>query len=218
MNLESIIQLGRRMGGTRGGEIQLEDKNAYLTNVKRSSLYKFTLNDPLGTGTFYSSQAMLNAENVERREEKVWFSWKEKGIASRQYVPNLESFGDTLEKVFKEKFVKEQFRITKAIMDVLLGEFLITRISIKDNKLLTRQIRSDGSVGFEKEIPLRQGLISAEHEDTKEVSIFTNDLLILKPLIEEELYFGINEKEPLSITIPFTGGKCEALIGRLIYE
>ena len=71
---ETIIQIARKMGGTRGGEIQFEGKEAYMTGVKRSSLYLLELNEPIGTGTFYSGQAYLNADNVERRDDKVWFS------------------------------------------------------------------------------------------------------------------------------------------------
>lgn len=212
---ETIIQIARKMGGTRGGEVQLEDKEAYLTNVKRSSLYLFELNEPIGTGTFYSGQAYINAENVERREDRAWFSWKENGITRREFVPNIDpltNFKDVFDKVYDEDLVE----VPKKLLDVIMPDFFISKIKVKNNIIILTQTHSDGSVGFESEIPLKKGLIEIDHPDTKEVSFFTNDLLILAPIVDK-LYMKIGDG-PISIKIPTDFGTCKALIGKLIYK
>jgi len=215
---EKILTLGKKMGGSRGGEVQLEDKNVYLTNTKRSSLYKITLKEGLGTGTFYSNQAMPKSKSIMRRENKVWFQWKENGVIRREFVPNLDSFDKEMEDAFKNLYSDKKVSIPKSLFEVLIDKFLITRLKIKDNKIYAVQTRSDGSVGFENEIPLSHGLIKVEYPDTEEISVFTSDLLNLKILLEDDVWFSFAKNKPLSVTVPFSGGKCQALIGKLIYE
>jgi hypothetical protein len=210
---ETLIQIGRKMAGSRGGEVQLEGDKAFLTNIKRSSLYLFEFKKPIGTGTFYSSQALINAETVERRDDRVWFVWKENGVTRREFVPDLDKLTD-FEKVFKEKYNEDQIEVSKKIFDVLLPEFLITRIKINNNRLILTQIRSDGDVGFENEIPLSSGLEKVEYPDTEEISVFTSDLLIL----QSENTLSLSLKENLSLKISTRDFTCKAVIGSLIYE
>lgn len=216
--LERIITVGRKMGGSRGGEIQLEGHEAFLINIKRSSIYSVNSDEDLGTGTFYANQALINAEKVERRDDKVWFYWRESGVNRREFVPNLEEFKSQMMESIKKKATKQQIKVPPTLLDVLFEDLLITKLKIKDNKLIATQIRSDGSVGFENEISLGKGLIKQESPDTEEISIFTGDLTVLKPFVEDGINLGFSKDNPLTVYIPYSNGKVLALIGKLEYD
>ena len=216
--LEKIIQIGRKMGGTRGGEIQLEGHDAFLTNTKRSSIYLINSSENLGTGTFYSSQALLTAEKVERRDDKVWFHWRENGVNRREFVPNLQSFRKELMETIKKKATKQYIKIPPTLFTILYEDLLITKLKVKNNNIIATQIRSDGSVGFENEISLSRGLIRLDYDDTDEISIFTSDLLLLKPFVEDHLEISFSKNNPLTVYIPYSNGKLLSLIGNLEYD
>ncbi|GAI07452.1 unnamed protein product, partial [marine sediment metagenome] len=92
---EGLINLGRSFGTTRaqrGPVIQLEGDTAYIMNTHHSIIYELTFNGKIGTGTFYASEAPINSEKIERRENKVLFEWKERNRTKRIFVPDKSPF------------------------------------------------------------------------------------------------------------------------------
>ena len=215
---ELIVQIGRKMGGTRGGEIHLEGNEAFVTNVKRSSLYHFIMNNTIGTGNFYAGQALINSESVSRRDDKVVFNWIEKGMKGRAFIPNIDSIKDDFVTRFSSDFNEDlKIPVPGKIFEVI-QDLLITKLQVVDSKLQIKQTRSDGSVGFESELTLSSGLIDEEYPDTDEISIFTNDLTILSPVIDDQFFIGIDNDKPMSLLVINPLGKIRALIGTLEYD
>lgn len=215
---QRIITVGRKMGGTRGGEIQLEGKDAFLTNTKRSSLYKFELKDDIGTGTFYAKQALPQAVEVKCNGKKVLFKTFDGVDKDTTYLPNIKPFDKDSEEAFIRDYFECKISVPVELFDKLKSDIFVTKIKIRDWNLILKQTRSDGSVGFESVFPLYKDLLGTEITNTDEIAISTNDLLIIKPIIEGTVFFGFKKDKSLSVFVPFSGGELKALIGNLTYD
>jgi len=212
-----IVSMAKKMGGIRGGQIQLEGRNAYVTNTKRTSLYKFELDDYIGTGSFYANQAVLKALEIKRGKGKVLMKIIDGIDETTVYVPDLDPFDKDFKKRFKSDYTDQKIVIPCKLFDIF-QYILITKLQIKDEKLLVTQIRSDGTVGFKNKLALEKDFDDTVCPDSEEISFFTNDLLVMKSIVKNSVFFGFNGQNPLSVLIPFSGGKLEALIGALEYS
>jgi len=214
---KKIITVGNKMGGKRGGTVQLDGKNAYVTNTKRSSLYHFKLEEKIGTGTFYSKYAKLDAIEVKRFGDKVIFKTPDGKDIKTTEIPNIESIKELLLKAFKRYYTENRILVPKKLF-YILQDILVTKLQIKDNKLIVTQTRSDGYIHNEIELGLDKDLFNSEIPNTENFSIFTKDLLIFKHIINNSIFFGFNGENPISVFVPFNGGKLRALIGNLHYN
>jgi len=219
---EGLVSLGRLMkttSATRGCLIQLEGDVAYMVNEPRSIMIKVKFTKNLGSGTFYAGEAVSMAETVERRDDRVLFEWREKGKDRRSFVPDKEAFKDKAEAVLSKYYVEPNVKVPIDFLDDLSSDILISRVRIVGDKIITRQKRSDGTVMLENEVKLRRGLVEAEnYADTGEVSVFTQDLFVLKGNAKE-LWMDLAEKKPISLkgTLEF-GGKFRGIVAFLVYE
>jgi len=220
--IEGLISLGRLMkaygGSTRGGLIHLEDSVAYLTNTKRSVLYKLIFNNHIGTGVFYAGEAPVVAEKIELRDEKVLFEWKDKRAIRRVLVPSKSPIKEICEKVLAKYYVEPKIKVPIEAIDLLDQNILITNLQVKNNRLVMTQTRSDGTVSLQNEVPLSRGLAAVNYPDTGEVAIFTTDLYILKNYVTE-LYLDIQERKPVSVKAKLNfGASLKGVIAFLTYE
>jgi len=220
--IEGLISLGRLMkafgGSTRGALIHLEDSIAYMTNTKRSVLYKLTFNNHIGTGVFYAGEAPIVAEKIELRDEKVLFEWKDKKATRRVFVPSKPPVKEVCEKVLTKYYVEPKIRVPVEAIDLLDADILITNLQVKNNRLLLTQTRSDGTVSLQNEVPLSRGLAAVNYPDTGEVAIFTTDLYILKNYVTE-LYLDIQERKPVSVRAKLNfNATLKGVIAFLTYE
>jgi len=118
-------------------------------------------------------------------------------------------------------------------LDLLDNGILTTKVSLKDRKFVTRQLRSDASSQAENETELHStergkslasafgsgGEVATKVEDTPETTVFTQDLWVMRGLLDEfKMAFG-DGGEPLRIKGQFNfGATFDGLIAHMIYE
>jgi len=223
--LEGLIALGKGMrttSATRGALIQLEGDTAYMVNEPRSIALRLKFDDQeLGDGTFYAGEAVPGAHRVQRRGDKVLFEWRERGKVRRKMVPDRAPIDEKVEDALRRygAHPDDHVRVPTSVLDDLNRNILTTRISVRNNKVVTRQLRSDASEEHEVETELRRGLIAVEHPDTPETTVFTADLYVMRGLVDElQVAFGDGGR-PLSIRGRFNfGAEFEGVIAHMVYE
>lgn len=219
---EGLIRLGRTMkafgGSKRCALIQLEGNVAYLTNTKRSVLYKITFERAIGDGTFYAGEAPIMSEKIQRRDEKVLFEWKEAGVLKRVLIPDCKSFAKEAE-VALGMYVEPNVKLPDAMIAGLNTDILITGISVKGNELAINQTRSDGTVSFENIFKLGRGFVTEDYPSTGIVKIFTSDLSILRDVVTSPMLVHLEEDKPMSLKgkLDF-GADLVGLIAHLSYS
>lgn len=219
-DFKELIAMTKNLGSARGALIQLEEDLGFITNVKRSVVYELKFDRKIGTGTFYASEIPPMSENIERRDDNVLFSWKEKGESPSIFVPNKKSFDVQSKTIFEKYYEEPNIKAPTNFIERLDGNILITSLRINRDEILTNQKRSDGTVGFTNKVKLKRGLAEAEnHPDSGEVSIFTQDIYVLKGFVRDPLYIELKEKKPISIRGSLTfGAVFRGIIAYLEYE
>jgi len=220
---EGLVALGRLMkttSATRGALIQLEEGVAYMVNEPKSILLKLEFNEKLGTGTFYAGEAPTVAEKVQRRDDKVLFEWRERGKIRRLFVRDKPTFSEKAEGILEKYYAKPEVKVPVDFLDDLDKDILITRVRVKGDEIITQQRRSDGTVMMENVVKLSRGLTEAEnYPDSGEVSVFTQDLVVLKGFVRNPLYIALNENKPISVRGAFNfGAGFKGIIAFLVYE
>jgi len=218
-----LVNFARQMkttSATRGALIQLEGNVAYLVNEHKSFTLKAEFPEPLGTGTFYASEAPVKTEIVERRDERVRFCWKERGKIKDIFVPDKRPIKEKAEEVFQRYWREPNVKVPITFLDDLLPDILVTRLRVKGDEIITIQKRSDGTVQLNNRVKLRIGLMEApNYPDSGEVSVFTQDLYVLRGNIRNPLMISVKENSPVCIAGYFTfGGKFKGVIAHLVYE
>lgn len=175
-----------------------------MTNTKRSAVLRIQFGRAIGTGTFYANEAPLIAEKIERRDDKVLFEWKEGGNIKRVLIPNQRSILEEAEKAFVDLYVEPSIRFPLTAFDSL-EDLLITQMAVKENDITLKQERSDGTVTFENVLKIGKGLMKAEYPETATISIFTNDLLMLKDFVKT-LEMSLDKDKPISLKGTLTFG------------
>jgi len=223
MSLKKLIEFGRKSKGastsTRGALIDLNGKIAYITNERRSFLYKMILEEEVGSGVFYAGEAPIMSEKVRDRGEKVLFEWKEGRVIRRVFVPSKKPIKETSEAVFKKWYVNPEVLIPVTALDLLDPDILTTRLRVSGDRLHVKQTRADGTVSLENEIVLSRFLAEVNYPDSGEVTIFTSDLIFIREFTRKPIYIHIEEGKPISLrtTLNF-GAILEGLISYLVYE
>ena len=220
---EGLVGLGRLMktsSATRGALIQLEGNEAFMVNEPKSITLHLRFNEKIGDGTFYAGEVPTVAEVVSRRDNKVLFQWKERGKVRRLFVPDKEAFRANSEEALSKYYKEPDIRIPLDFLDDLQKEILVTRLRIKGDEIQTTQKRSDGTVMLENLVKLNRGLAESEdYPDSGEVTVFTQDLFVLKGFVRNPLFMKIVEGSPVSIRGGLTfGAKFRGVISHLVYE
>lgn len=218
---EKLIEFGRKVkaygGSHRGAVIQLSGKTAYLTNLKRSALYRITYNTPIGDGVFYAGEAPLFAEEIRDRGEKVLFTWHEKGMSKNVLTPKRDDIKKESDKAFKSHYMEPDIKLPDSIWDCIDPNMLMVTLTVEGDKLRISQKQSDGSVQLETELKLGTGLIEVDYPKAS-ITFFTSDLLVLKGYVTN-LKLGIpGDNKPISLSGKFDGNKFEALISYLLFD
>ncbi|MBU2613803.1 hypothetical protein KJ925_05125 [Patescibacteria group bacterium] len=220
--LKKLLELGKSAkafaGSTLGGLIELDGDIAYLTNSKRSSVYKLKFPSHIGSGVFYSGEIPSEANKVELRDEKVLVELKKGGVIQRLFVPCKRPISETVNKILDKYRTTCDIRVEQEWLGNIRPDFLFLSMSVKNNKLITNQKRSDGTVEFENEFPLNKGLVEKEYPNTGGIAIFSSDLFLLKPFVNE-IFISLNENTPLYLsTKTIFGSDLEGVISNLRYE
>lgn len=219
---EGLIRLGRTMkafgGSKRCALIQLEGDTAYLTNTKRSVLYKIMFERAIGDGTFYAGEAPVMSEKIQRRDEKVLFEWKEAGVQKRVLIPDCKSFVKEAETALG-MYVEPNVKFPDTLITSLNTDILITGISVEGNELVINQTRSDGTVSFENIFKLGRGFVTENYPPTGIVQIFTSDLSILRDVVTGPLLVHLEKGKPVSLKGRLNfGAELEGLIAHLSFQ
>ena len=234
--LEGLIALGRNMKSSsarRGAQIQVEGDTAYVTNEPKSIALRLKFGRELGDGSFYANEAIGEAYKIQRRDDKVLFVWDTpEGDTRRELIRDAGQIKDRVNEAIDRYAAEGLVLIPPHALDLLDGGILTARVSLKDGKFITRQLRSDASRQTENETDLRssargRGLSSSfgaveeapKAPDTVETTVFTQDLYVMKGLLEElRIAFG-DGNAPLCVAGKFNfGATFEGRISHMLYE
>lgn len=217
---EELIAMAKNMGGSRGALIQLEGRTVYLSNLKRTVMFKLEFSQEIGSGTFYVGEAVSTAETIKRRDNRVLFEWRERAKTKRILIPDKKGFKNQAEAVLEKYYTEPNVKVPVDFLDDLNRNILTSHIRVVGDKITTRQKRSDGTVMLENLVKLNRGLKESEnHPDSGEVTVFTQDLFVLKGFVRNPLFMKIVEGNPVSIRGGLTfGAKFRGVISHLVYE
>lgn len=223
-DFEILVTAGRGLKtghGFRGALIQLEGDIAYLTNIRRSILFKIQSPSVIGTGTFYASEAPINSDRVERRDGRVLFEFAAGGVKKSILIPDKPSISDLGETILSKYYHEPTLDAPLAFMNELDPSFPITKLIIEDNALTIAQKRGDGSVEIRSRLSLSTGFGAFNTQDPvepAEVNIFTRDLTDLKTAITGKVRLYVHNGLPLSIKTALGSSNIIGVIGNLTYE
>lgn len=218
---EKTVNFGRKVkawgGSHRGALIQFDENKVYITNLKRSAIYKILMNEPIGSGCFYAGEAPLMAEEIRERENKVLFEFKDRGNTRQVLIPSREPISREAEHEFENNWKQPDVIIPESFFDYIDNDMLITDLRVKGDKIYINQKRSDGSVEMNNVINLKS-FVPLDYPEG-EVNIFTSDLYLLKGFCKN-IKLGIRDIEhPLCVECDFVGvGKAKILISNLIFS
>ena len=211
MQYKDLIEFGREVRTTtskRGAIIQLEGNTAYITNERASIVMKIDLSADLGTGTFYASEAPIEATRIQRRDGKVFFEIPRYGSSRYIYLPEKVLFGEKVEGVITSKFVEPSISLDGNIFSDVLPNVLITHLKVGDKTLELNQKRSDGSAEIGATFKIFD-------EGKGSMKFFTTDFILLSKLAQCKVAFG---SDSLSVSAMLKGSKIVGLISALDQE
>lgn len=236
--LEGMIALGKNLKSSsarRGAQIQVEGDIAYITNDPKSFALRLKFSRELGDGSFHANDAVGEAYQIQRRDDQVLFVWgTEDGDTRRKLIKDAGSIRDEVEAALNKYATDAEYvPIPPHTLDLLDSGILTTRVSLKDGKFVTRQLRSDASSQAENETELRStergkslasafgggDEVAAKAEDTPETTVFTQDLYVMRGLVDElRIAFG-DGNAPLCVAGKFNfGATFEGRISHMLYE
>lgn len=207
--LKGLITLGKNIRGYGRAHVQLEGDIAYLTNSRRSILFKTRFHKVIGYGTFYAREVPSFAELIERggcsilgkrlSRELVRIEWlHDNGVQREALIPDKRPFAKKAERAIKKYYREPNITVSSAetLCEVVDNDITFTRLESDGNNLKIRQIRSDGSVQLRALAPATRE--SGGEIKTGEVSVWTRDLVFLKFMVGPfELH--LKEHTPVSI-------------------
>lgn len=217
--MKEVIKIGKML---KGGIVQFENNVAYLTNDRRTVAIKIVNSKDMGTGTVHPEEIPTSATDIQRRDDRVWFSWKEANSIRRISVPEKLKIAEDCERVLSELFKEPILPLPPNLLDSIDKNILVTRLKLEGNKLYSNQKRSDGTVEFSNVFYLYRGrgLVKEpiDYPETDEVSVLTSDLLVLSVIEEPKIYLGKSDEVLSFVGKTKTGAEVMGLISYLIYE